>query len=601
MAIVAGTKRANIDAVVAQWRQRCLLNEGSLLFDGEKVWTVENLTRLHDNVVGSPLADSRSFIEKFQVQLGTDRQLVLLGAEAMVAYYLFVWRGGVGPRTKRARVNEILGWAGESLAEDSDVWRALGEDGIGHPGQFYLLRPDAQLGFLTDFVRRFKDLSTQERTDTADDPWKLRDFMGAATDDSVPGIRHVLLHLLHPDAYERIASGAHKANIASTYASLVPDPEIEDLDERLLAIRMRLQDLIGVAAEDLDFYGPPLWGTWASGLATDGTDPLSAIRLKRQLVFFGPPGTSKTFEAKQLAERIIRQAAIQQWGAVSYFERLGEVDDAIASHIRRLQLHPAYSYEEFIRGLRLRDGRTQYENGYLLRLVDEIKAARQDQQSTLPWVLILDEFNRADLSRVFGEAFSVLEDRDSAVELPGAEPGEQTATLSLPADLYVIGTMNLIDQSLEQVDFALRRRFLWVRSGFDPQRLADVLPQLWGKTETAGRYSWSRIEEDAELFKARAEMLNEHIADSAMLGRDYEIGHTYFFDVVGLLSRADHLHRKHRPRRYLWSAKREALQPVIDLWTMSLEPLLDQYLQGVDADARRAELDRLRRVFLKGE
>lgn len=73
-----------------------------------------------------------------------------------------------------------------------------------------------------------------------------------------------------------------------------------------------------------------------------------------------------------------------------------------------------------------------------------------------------------------GEAFSVLEDRDSPVELPGVEPGEPISTLQLPEHLFVIGTMNLIDQSLEQIDFALRRRFFWQRSSFDSTRLEEV-------------------------------------------------------------------------------------------------------------------------------
>src|SRR5205823_2724449 len=125
----------------------------------------------------------------------------------------------------------------------------------------------------------------------------------------------------------------------------------------------------------------------------------------------------------------------------------------------------------------------------------------------------------------------------------------------LPNNLYVVGTMNLIDQSLEQVDFALRRRFLWVRSGFDSQRLADVLPQLWAATDTAARYSWGRLEEDVEKFTARAEMLNDVIASSALLGRDYEIGHTYFFDVIGLLAGDESLHRTRRASQFFWTRK----------------------------------------------
>lgn len=601
MALLDARKRQGIQEVVDSWRDRCLLEDGSLLFDDEQVWTSENLALLYHNVIEAPLEDDRSFLEKYKEQLQGSRELVLLGAEAMAVYYLFAWIGAVTAQTKRERVNEVLSWAGEQLADDSAVWRAFAE-GIGHPGQYYLVRMELQIGFIVDFARRLKEEPVEKRRAILDDPWQLRDFMDAGSDEeTTPGMRHVLLHLLQPNHFERIASGPHKQSIASTYAGFVEDGEA-DLDERLLTIRERLEELLKRPREQVDFYESPLEGTWGADRAGDGTDPLDALELQKQLVIFGPPGTSKTYEAKQLAKQIIRRAAMRQWGPVAYFERQGEIETVIQSHVRRLQLHPAYSYEEFIRGLRLRDGRTVYEDGYLLRLVDDInKESDAADEQSLPWVLILDELNRADLSRVFGEAFSVLEDRDSPVELPGAEADEPTRKLQLPEHLFVIGTMNLIDQSLEQIDFALRRRFLWQRSGYDPSRLAKVLPEEWRKTETAARYEWQRISGEMQTFIERATLLNEQIAASPLLGRDYEIGHTYFFKVVDLLERADYMHRKHRASRFLWSKRGEPLAPVRDLWRLSLEPLIDQYLQGVDAESRTAELRRLDRVFLRGE
>jgi 5-methylcytosine-specific restriction protein B len=97
---------------------------------------------------------------------------------------------------------------------------------------------------------------------------------------------------------------------------------------------------------------------------------------------------------------------------------------------------------------------------------------------------------------------------------------------------------------LEQIDFALRRRFFWQCSGFDALRLAEVLPDLWEQTSASGRYSWDRISEEMQTFIARASELNDQIADSPLLGRDFEIGHTYFFKITGLLDRAEYVHRK---------------------------------------------------------
>jgi 5-methylcytosine-specific restriction protein B len=599
MAIVGNLPRDAIQEVVDHWRDQCLLEDGSLLFDGQQVWTPDNLTRLYQNVIEVPLEDNRTFLEKFREQLKGDRGLVLLGAEAMAVYYLIVWTGAVRASTKRERVTEVLSWAGEQLAEDSIVWDAFAE-GIAHPGQYYLVRMELQIGFIVDFARRLKKQPLEKRREILGNPWQLRDFMDDTDEETTPAIRHVLLHLLQPDMFERIASGSHKQSIASTFAGFVEDADA-DLDEQLLSIRERLEALLDKPRAEVDFYEPPLAGTWGAGRAGDETDAIDAIEFQKQVVFFGPPGTSKTYEAKQLAKQIIRRAAMRQWGPAAYFERLVELDQIIGGHVRRLQLHPAYSYEEFIRGLRFRDGQTTYEDGYLLRLVEEISdEPLRDGEDPLPWVLILDELNRADLSRVFGETFSVLEDRDSPVQLPGAEPGKPISSLQLPGHLFVIGTMNLIDQSLEQIDFALRRRFLWQRSSFDAVRLAEVLDELWRQTSVSGRYSLDRVSEEMHIFITRASKLNKQIAASPLLGRDFEIGHTYFFKITGLLERADYLHRKRRASRFLWSRRGDPLPPVRDLWRMSLEPLIDQYLQGVDAESRDAEVARLGRVFLRG-
>ena len=601
MALSNRRKLEDIQEVVDRWRERCLVDDGSLLYEDEQLWSADRLSRLYHNVIEAPLLDARTFIDKYKEQLEGDRQLVLLGAEVLAVYYLFAWQGAVSGATKRRRVGEVLGWAGESLADDSAVSRAFGEEGIGHPGQFFLLRPDAQIGFVVDFARRLKESPADRRREILDDPWQLRDFMDAGAEESAAAMRHILLHLLQPESFERIASGGHKQSIALAYSGFVEDGEA-DLDERLLTIRRRLEELLGKPSGEVDFYEAPLAGTWGAGHAGDGADPLDALELQKQLVIFGPPGTSKTFEAKQIAEQIIRRAALREWGPVAYFKNQARIEALVLSHVRRLQLHPAYSYEEFVRGLRLREGKTVYEDGYLLRLVDDInKEQVPEGERPLPWVLILDELNRADLSRVFGEAFSVLEDRDSPVELPGTEPDAPVSTIQLPEHLYVIGTMNLIDQSLEQIDFALRRRFLWQRSGFDAERLAAVLPELWQATDTSSRYQWEQIADEMQAVIERAALLNEQIGASPLLGRDYEIGHTYFFKVVGLLERAEYMHRKYKASRFLWSRKGEPLQPVRDLWRLALEPLLDQYLQGVDAEARAAELSRLGQVFLHGQ
>jgi hypothetical protein len=119
VALLATTQRQAIQQAVDQWRERWLVGDGSLLFEGEQVWTHGNLARLYGNVIGDPHTDRRTFTEKFREQLGEDRGLVLLGAEALAVYYLIADARAVRPATKRHRVGKVLSWAGEQLSEES--------------------------------------------------------------------------------------------------------------------------------------------------------------------------------------------------------------------------------------------------------------------------------------------------------------------------------------------------------------------------------------------------------------------------------------------------------------------------------------------------
>jgi 5-methylcytosine-specific restriction protein B len=258
-----------------------------------------------------------------------------------------------------------------------------------------------------------------------------------------------------------------------------------------------------------------------------------------------------------------------------------------------LQLHPAYSYEDFIRGLHITEsGATEYRPGYLPELVREIEESKADPQ--LPHILILDEINRTDLSRMLGECFSLLEDRNQTIELPARDKHGRAMTLRVPEDLYVIGTMNLIDQSIEQVDFALRRRFLWIPCPFDADALLGACESLW--REKSVGLDWDRVEPDFRRLAASAAALNREIRSSPLLGAQYEIGHTYLLDVVSFL-RDDLGVRPKARRSYLWR-KKEALRPVEQVWRLSLRPLLHEYLSGLETSSRESELERLGQAFL---
>lgn len=609
--------RRVIDQVAERWRDECLIEDGSLLFPGEAIWSLEATQELVERFVDNELTDSRTFDEKLIVQLEpASTSAKRLMAEVIAVYFLFT--SSVSGRRKREVVDGVLAFAGDDpLRPDGDVGEAF-DNGIGGPGQAFNSYRPVLLAYLISFARRFKAIDDhEERQLYLSDPWEFKAWLVGENDDADGGrqmMRELVLHLLFPDDFERIASGDHKAAIRDALEGLLTESH-EDIDRSLLAIRERVAELVSDPVAKfgaLDFYKPGLRETWdpSEGGEEDddtGISHLAALEIKRQAVLYGPPGTGKTHEAKDLARRLLRHQALLRWGAVVYFENLERIEEFADKQVRRLQLHQAYSYEDFVRGLRIADGgATVPQDGYLLNLIEEIEGDQAAQRDAggldpLPWVLLLDEMNRVDLSRLLGECFAALEDRDAEVDLPALDPGGKVRRLRIPPDLYFIGTLNLIDQSVEQLDFALRRRFLWLRSGFRAEVIPEVVEQRWKREPRSGHHEWWRLRDEVDRLAGRAAELNAEIAGSRLLGEQYELGHTYFFDVAAFIARWPKVGaRGHRPRGYLWKTGGDPQPPIRDLWRHSLRPLLSEYLAGIDPEARRVELDRLARVFFYG-
>lgn len=620
MARFAHTDREPVDAVVDRMREECLIGDGSLLFDGEQLWTEEKFEQLVERFNNNP-GEGKGFETRLRGQLGTDRpDVVKLMADLIAAHFLFVT--SVGGRRKRELIGEVLSWVELQYPEPADVDAAL-DTGIGSGGQGFNASRPALLKYLIAFGRRFKQLPSEKRRELLHgDPWAFKQWLVGEDDNADGGeqmMRSIWLHLLFPDTFERISANWDKYLIRNTLGGLVEGTLDEDVDRSLLQIREALetvlpdgQPAIGGA---IDFYETPLQETWDADLVPSseggterGLSALQSLLHKGQAVFYGPPGTGKTFEAKALAARLLRHEAMRLWGAVHYLQNESRMQELITgdqAHIRRLQLHQAYSYEDFVRGLRLSEGGVETHDGYLLELVKEIEQERRTtaDPKPLPWVLILDEVNRTDLSRLLGEVFSLLDDRTSPIDLALPDEAGNTS-FRLPKDLYIVGTMNLIDQSVEQLDFALRRRFFWLPAGFRGDLIAPIVEQRWRQLSQEdfpwmARHTWDYAAEDVELLAERAVELNAAIAASPLLGRQYEVGHTYFLDVVGLVARSPRVQAGRSQRgRYLWSSTGKAQPPLIDLWTHSLEPLLTEYLAGVAPADRDQQLDTFRTDFL---
>lgn len=220
-----------------------------------------------------------------------------------------------------------------------------------------------------------------------------------------------------------------------------------------------------------------------------GYDSLvSVLKNKKNIILQGAPGVGKTFAANRLAYAI-----------------MGQRDD---SRVEFIQFHQNYTYEDFMMGYKPTENGFALKHGVFYRFCQ--KAANYPEQD---YFLIIDEINRGNLSKIFGELLMLIEKpyREKKITLAYHE-----IPFSVPENLYLIGLMNTADRSLAMMDYALRRRFSFVEmtAGFEPEGFRQYQKGLNSETFN-------------ELID-RIKELNKDIALDKSLGRGFCIGHSYF-------------------------------------------------------------------------
>ena len=215
---------------------------------------------------------------------------------------------------------------------------------------------------------------------------------------------------------------------------------------------------------------------------------VAVLRNKKNIILQGAPGVGKTFAARRLA-----------------WSMMGEQDD---SRIEFVQFHQNYSYEDFMMGYKPVEDGFELKYGVFYRFCQ--KAANQPDKE---FFFIIDEINRGNMSKIFGELLMLIEKDYRGTKATLAYNG---LSFSVPKNLYIIGMMNTADRSLAMIDYALRRRFSFfeMEPGFDSEGFIHYQNGLNNETLN-------------ELI-SKVKELNHEIALDKSLGKGFCIGHSYF-------------------------------------------------------------------------
>jgi MoxR-like ATPase len=257
-------------AAAARWKDRCLLRDGSILADGKRLWTIENLDGMDRYFVRNLNYKKGDFYGKLEGQLGpASAQVKQLAAEMLWLLFIFVAKKGMGGATKRLQIQEVWEWSGEPVPASRELGAVL-DAGIGATGPGYNNHRWRELVFLVDAVRAWKRLSAGEHRTLTSDPWAFASWLDAVPSSKNRQLREILLYLLFPEHFERMATGRDKKHVIAAFLKKESkDPATFDyrdrirMDRELMRIREAWAPTLG--GSEFDYYRGAARQEWDRG------------------------------------------------------------------------------------------------------------------------------------------------------------------------------------------------------------------------------------------------------------------------------------------------------------------------------------------------
>lgn len=514
------------------FKQQCLINQESLFLPGQSIWTEQHFQNLITHFVDQPDPGGGGFYKKLELQLST---CTALDVALMTEIFWIVQLPATNLRSPK-KLKRLEGiWNFKPAAPfpiQSKFLSAPVLSGLGSAGPGYNQYLPSEMAFA---VQAFAALAAMPQTARATllngNGFDFADWLHSIPSGKGRQLYHTLCHVLFPNSFERMFSQDNKNKVLRAHKiwtkAMVGNRPLQDA--ALLDLRNRLEIQFPDA---VDYYAEPV-GTLLkkkvdnqeqsnAGIASlpgveltapeseeeselpdeenDGTLP--ALRVSDNVIFYGPPGTGKTHKM---------------------LDRMREAFDA-GEDFTFLSFHPSYSYEEFVGGLRptaAPDGNgiaVAYEKGPFRKLCEQAHA-----DPSRRFTLFIDEINRANVAKVFGELITLIEPSKRAragsqpnegdgawIRLPGSKDEE----FSVPDNLDIVASMNTADRSVATMDVALRRRFRFVECPPQPELISDSL--ALGAVDL--RKLLTRLNDRLEF----------------MLDRNHAIGHATFMSIDGL-------------------------------------------------------------------